>query len=94
MRTIVLSLLAMSAAGLVLAQSSNTVIVVPASPSNAPAKVAVANDNSSALEGALQMLRQMKAINEETLRKQAATLQQLDEMEQAADQLKIYAKRG
>jgi hypothetical protein len=36
----------------------------------------------------------MKAANEETIRKQAATLEQLDELAKAADQLRIYAKRS
>ena len=40
------------------------------------------------------MLKEMKAANVETLQKQAATLEQLDELEKAADQLKIFAKRG
>lgn len=40
------------------------------------------------------MLEEMKAANEETLRKQAATLEQLDELEKTADQLRVYTKRG
>lgn len=36
----------------------------------------------------------MKAANEEMLRKQEATLQQLDEIQKAAEQLKIFSKRG
>ena len=42
----------------------------------------------------LQQLQQMKAANEETIRKQEAMLQQLDELQKAAEQLKIFAKRG
>ena len=40
------------------------------------------------------MLQAMKAANEETLRKQAATLEQLDALEKEADQIKISTKRG
>jgi len=95
MRVIVISLLAISAAGLALAQSSKTIVVAPATPAAASAQAPAAIvDNSSAMQGALHMLQEMKATNDETLRKQAAMLQQLDELEQAADQLKIYAKRG
>jgi hypothetical protein len=42
----------------------------------------------------LKLLEEMKAANAETLRKQEATLQQLDELEKSADQIKIYTKRG
>jgi hypothetical protein len=42
----------------------------------------------------LKMLQEMKAANEETLRQQAATLEQLDELEKAAEQIKVYSKRG
>ena len=36
----------------------------------------------------------MKAANEEILKKQAAALQQLDELQKAVEQLRIYSKRG
>jgi len=36
----------------------------------------------------------MKAANEETLRKQAATLELLDDVERAADQMRIFARRS
>ena len=40
------------------------------------------------------MLQEMKAANEETLRKQAATLEELDELAKAADQIRIFSKRS
>ena len=95
MRAITLSLLAIFAlAGILPAQSPTTVIVPAATPAVTSSQAPAALDNSASLEGALKMLQEMKAVNEETLRKQAATLEQLDELEKAADQLKIYAKRG
>ena len=42
----------------------------------------------------LKALQEMKAANEETLRKQAATLEQLTELEKLADQIRIYTSRG
>ena len=42
----------------------------------------------------LKLLQDMKAANDETLRKQQAALQQLDEIQKAADQIRIYSKRG
>ena len=94
MRATTLSILAVFAlAGLLPAQSPMPVIVqaaTPAAKSSAPA----AAQNSGSISAALKMLQEMKAANEETLRKQAATLQLLDELEKAADQIRIYSKRG
>ena len=78
------------------AQSPTPIVVqaiVPAAPvTAAPAQNAVPVVASS--DAALKALQEMKAANEAILAKQAATLQQLDEMEKAADQIKIYTKRG
>lgn len=70
-------------------------IVVQAANQNAPvnkpapvAPVVVPNDSS------LKTLGEIKAANEAILSKQAATLEQLDEMQKAAEQLRIYSKRG
>ena len=46
------------------------------------------------LEAAVQAILSLKAANEETLKKQAATIQLLEELEKAAEQIKIYSKRG
>jgi hypothetical protein len=60
----------------------------------APAKPAAAvAPNSPSLTDAIKALQQVKASNEETLKKQAATLEQLDELQKAAEQLKIFSKR-
>jgi len=95
MRPITLSLLGILAvAGILTAQSPKTVIVPAATPVVKSSQEPVASDNSASLQAALRMLKEMKAANVETLQKQAATLEQLDELEKAADQLKIFAKRG
>ena len=77
--------------------AQSPVIVQAATPAvksaAAPAAAAVA-EKSNSLQGALGMLQAMKAANEETLRKQAATLEQLEALEKEADQLKIFTKRG
>ena len=87
MRAITLSILVTFAlAGILPAQSP----MPPVASAQAPA----APDDSGSIQAALKMLQEMKAANEETLRKQAATLQQLDELEKAADQLRIFARRG
>ena len=87
MRAITLSILVTFAlSGILPAQSPMPAVTS----SQAPA----APDDSGSIQAALKMLQEMKAANEETLRKQAATLQQLDELEKAADQLRIFARRG
>jgi hypothetical protein len=95
MRAITLSILALLAlAGMLPAQSPTSVIVSAATPAVTSPQAPTDPDNSASLQEALKMLRAMKAANEETLQKQAATLEQLDELEKAADQLKIFTKRG
>ena len=42
----------------------------------------------------LQLLQQMKAANEETIRKQEAILQHLDELQKAAEALRILTSRS
>jgi len=49
---------------------------------------------SATAVSALKMLQEMKAANENVLKKQAATLLQLEEIQKAAEQLRIYTKRG
>ncbi len=81
--------------GMLLAQSPVPVIVPAATkPAVTSSQAPPTPENASSLQAALKMLQEIKAANEETLRKQAATLEQLDELEKAADQIKIYGKRG
>jgi hypothetical protein len=95
MRTLTLSILATFAlAGLLPAQSPTPMVAPAATPAVASAQAPAAPESSGSLQPALKMLQEMKAANEETLRKQAAMLEQLDELEKAADQLRVYAKRG
>ena len=77
------------------AQSPVPVIVpamTPATTAKAPAATTTETDNS--LLAALKLLQEMKAANDEILAKQAATLTQLDELQKAADQIRIYTKRS
>jgi hypothetical protein len=71
-------------------------IVVQAA--NAPAPTsssapAAAQDPAST-HALVKSLQEIKAANDETLKKQDAALQQLDEMQKAADQIKIFAHRS
>ena len=95
MRTTILSILVASTfTGLLLAQSPQPGVVQAVTPATAPARAPVAPESTQALQGALKELQELKAANAETLRKQAATLAQLDELEKTAEQIKIWSKRG
>jgi hypothetical protein len=77
------------------AQSPAPIVVQAASAEtvSSTASPPVAQD-SEALQAALKSLQEIKTANEETLKKQEAALQQLDELQKAADQVKIFGKRG
>ena len=95
MRANALSILATFVlAGVLSAQSSMPVIVAAATPAVTSSLAPAIPENSGSIQAALKMLQEMKAANEETLRKQAATLQQLDDLEKAAEQIRVYSKRG
>lgn len=94
MRTLLFSIL--SAAALVSianAQSPKPIVVpamTPASSSQSPTPAST----PASTETILKALQAMKAANEEILKQQAATLQKLDEIEKAANEIRIYTKRG
>src|SRR4029077_3306797 len=50
--------------------------------------------DSASLQAALKSLQEIKAANEEPLRQQEAAIQQLDELQKSAEQMKIFSKRG
>jgi hypothetical protein len=81
-------------AGMLCAQSPMPVIVPAMTPAAKSPQTPAAPENAGSLQAALKQLQEMKAANEETLRKQAATLEQLDELEKAAEQIKVYTKRS
>ena len=50
--------------------------------------------DAQSIPAAIMLLEQIKAGNDEVLAKQKAALEKLDELRDAADQLRIFAKRG
>jgi hypothetical protein len=50
--------------------------------------------NNDATQSAIKLLEEIKAANDNTLKKQEATLETLDELQKAAEQIKIFTKRG
>lgn len=96
MKTAAYFLLSLMALGLASAQTPAP-MVVPAEPApNVSAAPIVKSIPPAAAPAgnALQIMQALKATNDDLLNKQTATLQRLDELQKAADQLKIYSKRG
>jgi hypothetical protein len=78
----------------VVVQAANGVTATssPAGPV-APARSSTAA-SPEAFVIAIRTLEQIKSGNAEVLKRQEATLQQLDQLQQAAEELKIFSKRG
>ena len=76
------------------AQSPAPIIVQAASavPAKSTSSAPVAAVSSVA--DAIKLLEKVKSDNDEVLAKQKAALDRLDELQEAADQLRIFAKRG
>ncbi len=71
------------------------VVIQAATPGPAKAKTSGASGPATGdLKAILQLVQQMKATNAATIKKQQATLEMLDELQKAADELKIFSKRG
>lgn len=95
MRVLTLSILTSFAlAGLLSAQTPMPIIVQAVTPAATTSTQApAAAEKSGSMSEVLKILQAMKAANEETLKKQAETLQLLDDVEKAADQIRIYTRR-
>lgn len=91
-----LSFVALTLAFSVLrAQSPEPIVVQAASPARSTiASPSTPTGQEDSIQAAIKLLEQMKGANEQTLKKQEAALHQLDDMQQAAEQLKIFSKRG
>ena len=76
------------------AQSPAPVIVPAMTPATTTKAAAPEPAADNSVPATLKLLQEMKAANDEILAKQAATLIQLDELQKAADQIRIYTKRS
>ncbi|HYY13369.1 MAG TPA: hypothetical protein VE758_02935 [Chthoniobacterales bacterium] len=50
--------------------------------------------DTESLPSAIKLLQEMKTANAEVLKKQEAALQALEELQKAADEIKIFGKRS
>ena len=69
------------------------IVVQPAGTTVAATPAPVTATSDTAVATAIKALEQVKAANDATLKKQEAMLQQLDELQKAAEQLKVFSKR-
>ena len=96
MRTLFLSILA--AATVVSsghAQSPISIVVPAMTPATTTGQSPVtAAVTTASTQTTLKALQAIKAANDEILKQQAATLEKLDEIEKAAQEIRIYTKRG
>ena len=75
-------------------QTPAPVIIQAATPIPAVVAKPAAAEPGSDTKTTLQLLREMQATNAATIKKQEAALATLDELQKAADELKIFSKRG
>lgn len=95
MRRLTFSLLTVvSLASISYAQSPVPVVVPAMTPPTTAKGPAVPGNTASSTQETLKALQAMKAANDEILKQQAATLLKLDEIEKAANEIRIYTKRG
>ena len=92
MRWLILSLIAV-VVSIASAQTPMPIVVPAMTPSTTQSPVAAAVTTAST-QTTLKALQAMKAANEEILKQQIATLEKLDEIEKAANEIRIYTKRG
>lgn len=72
-------------------------VVVPPAPDSVPAASAPPAHPSSTesdLNEEIELLQELKAKNEDALRKQQASLEVLDQLQKDADQIRIFTKRS
>jgi len=69
-------------------------VTVQAAPAATRAVTQPTANNSASLQSALKAVFALRGANAEILKKQEATLLQIEELAKAAEQIKVYSKRG
>jgi hypothetical protein len=93
MRATILFLLATTVIAFGQGQSPMPVIVPAMTPATV-VKTPAAESAAGSAQAVVKALQAMKAANEEILKQQTATLLKLDEMEKAAQEIRILTKRN
>ncbi len=92
--TILLILVALKISAGAMNAQAPAPVVVPAAGAVTTTAPGAAEQDASSKAATMQALQQLKAANAEILKRQAATLQQLEEIEKAAQQIKIFSSRS
>ena len=82
------------ALGVLHAQSPVIVEAADSTAAKSAASAPVSAPASSASKTMLQSLQDMQTMNEATIKKQEAALATLEELQKAAEELKVFSKRG
>jgi len=94
LKFLVLSVAVLFAALGAIAQSPAP-IVVPAAIDTTPApENAQKEADDAVITAAIALLQELKAQNDQTIKKQQVTLEALDQLQKDADQIRIFSKRG
>ena len=95
MRALILSLLSsVLLVSISFAQTPVPVVVPAVTPATTAKSAATADSAPNSTQAAIKALQALKAANDDILKQQAAALLKLDEMEKAANEIRIYTKRG
>ena len=94
MRSLFISLIVAAFVVLTAAAQTPMPIVVPAMTPATSAQSPAAATVTASTQTTLKALQAVKAANDEILKQQTATLEKLDEIEKAANEIRIYSKRG
>ncbi|MBA3651849.1 MAG: hypothetical protein H0W66_10325 [Chthoniobacterales bacterium] len=89
--TVVLSLLLLPVSH---GQTPAPIIIQAATPVPAVAPKPITAEEETKTQSTLQLLEQILATNAATIKKQEAALATLDELQKAAEEIKIFSKRG
>ena len=93
LKFLVLSVALLTALG-AIAQSPEP-IVVPAATDSTPAPENAQKDaDDAAITATIALLQELKRQNDQTIKKQQAALEALDQLQKDADQIRIFSKRG
>ena len=76
------------------AQTPMPIIVPAMTPAKTAQSPVTATVTTSSTQTTLKALQALKVANDEILKQQAATLEKLEELEKAANEVRIYSKRG
>jgi hypothetical protein len=75
-------------------QTPAPIILQAATPAPARTSGSATATTETGSGSTLERLQQMQAVNDATIKKQEAALATLDELQKAAEEIKIFSKRG